>query len=343
MTPRITIVPGMTIRLVRNLDGGKRRALFGSVLAVAPVLPENLGTNGEPTLSVAMLDPRAIDIVQAGRADWHTAMERVTGVRHASHPEVLAGRTSLYYVDALPIDGGEIELDALNITDLSKPAYEIRETEPGKEATLHENGALHAVKVGDRYEVRDLDGNKVQEFDNLQIASSYIDAQQGPVLVRNLSPLVPDSQHTQAESYYKAKNTVNAVQAAEDDAARQDEAREALKKTSGDERGAGAWTENNDGKSYTLPQSGATATPLVPAGGETAPASPAATEPVETEPGKETGIGTEPVNELLVYPKDEKFYFGYKATDGHIDVAGPFDTYSEAREAKEAKEKEVTL
>ncbi len=95
---------------------GLPRIVYAAVLAVAPLLPENVGTNGEPTLTLAFLDapdPRAL-----GKVDWHEEFERQSGVRHASHPDVKNRMVSLAWLDVLPEAGQAVTVDEFAGTDI---------------------------------------------------------------------------------------------------------------------------------------------------------------------------------------------------------------------------------
>jgi hypothetical protein len=361
MTPETKLVAGSTLRIVRTLDGGTRRALYGQVLTIAPILPENLGTNGEPTVSVVLLDPQAINTNQLGKVDWHLALDRQTGVRHASHPDVVSGATSIYYTDVLPIGGEEIEMDALNLTDLTKPAFELKDTEEGNETTLYQAGDFHVVNVDGSFIVRTPDGKDVEDasFGNLIEATQYVDAHTKPAMVQNMAPLTPTVQTTQSESYARQKGTVNAVQAAEDAKVHQDEAdqakKEAFEKTSGNS-GSEDWTKDNDGLSYNLGGVGGNAGSTVPAkvAGVTHPDNAPLEGAAATAP---TALGLNGATEapvvgsaeefskaaetkpdeqkLAVFPKDGKFFVGYNENElPH----GPWDTWSDADEWRAAEQ-----
>lgn len=95
-------VPGSTVRAITSIGTGVPRAVFATVLSVSPILPENLGTDGEPTISLFFLDPTDFSPAALGKVDWHGELDRHVNVHHASHPEVVNKLVSLCWVDVLP-------------------------------------------------------------------------------------------------------------------------------------------------------------------------------------------------------------------------------------------------
>lgn len=101
---KLAPLPGRLVRVVSNIATGIPRAVYAHILSVSPILPEFVGPNGDPTLSIAFMDDP--DPRQLGKVDWHGEFERHVGVRHQSHPDVANKIVSLFWVDVLP-DAGE--------------------------------------------------------------------------------------------------------------------------------------------------------------------------------------------------------------------------------------------
>jgi hypothetical protein len=178
------------VRIVRTLNG-RRDAFFGIVIAVAAQLPENLGTQGEPTITAAVLDPLATDKDKLGKVDWYLALTRITGLRHLSHDDVQSGRESIGYVEVIPNDGGPIHLQGLNMDDLSKPAAEAAEPEDtvGTIVYINHNNGLEVFHGGENMFRVHFDGED-HDFTDLFSAKTFVDAK-APVGGYNMAPLTP--------------------------------------------------------------------------------------------------------------------------------------------------------
>jgi hypothetical protein len=178
------------VRIVRTLNG-RRDSFFGIVIAVAVQLPENLGTQGEPTITAAVLDPLATNKAKLGNVDWYLALTRITGLRHLSHADVQSGRESIAYVEVIPNDGGPIHLQGLNMDDLSKPAAEAAEPEStvGTIVYINHNNGLEVFHGGDNMFRVHFDGED-HDFTNLFSAQVFVDAQ-APSVGQNMAPLTP--------------------------------------------------------------------------------------------------------------------------------------------------------
>lgn len=112
MSTKLTPVPGSTVRIVTSIATGVPRALYAVCLSVSPILAENLGTDGEPTLSLAFMDDP--NYQKLGSADWHGELSRHVGVRHASHSDVELGKVSLFWVDVLPKADRAIDIGSID-------------------------------------------------------------------------------------------------------------------------------------------------------------------------------------------------------------------------------------
>lgn len=202
------ITPGQSVRVVQTGANG-RVALIGHVIGVAPIAPENLGTNGEPTITALILNPSPANISQLGRIDWHQALDRLAGLRHVSHPDVVAGRVSVCYVDTVDNPGSTVTLPALNLDDLSSPPAEVQGTQLGNEASLYESNGLHIVDIEGEFVTRYDDDEDFPDgrFRTLAEAKAFVDAKNAGVGI-HMGPLTPTVQHTQAESFRKAAEAV---------------------------------------------------------------------------------------------------------------------------------------
>lgn len=137
--------PGHAVRVVVNRTDGTRKVLLGHVLSVGTITPENVGTNGEPTITALVLDPTPGNISQLGRVDWHQALSRFVGLRHHSHDDVVSGRHSNCYIDSYDTDAMGYDL---NLEDSSTPVKEVRETAEGNEtagAPAEDHSAIRSV------------------------------------------------------------------------------------------------------------------------------------------------------------------------------------------------------
>lgn len=115
-TPRRP-VPGSLVRVVRAFGAGKSVELYAIVLTVAPSLPELVGSDGEPTITIAYANPKANPNI-LGSGNWHTAFDRVSNVAPASHAEVKSGARGIYWVDVLPDPGTAIAADSFATANL---------------------------------------------------------------------------------------------------------------------------------------------------------------------------------------------------------------------------------
>lgn len=92
--------PGSIVRVVTGFGAGTNRYAYAFVLGVSPKVDGTLGTNGEPSLTVAFPDPRMAGSL--GTINWHLGFRRTAAVPHISHPDAKAGRTGIYWVDTVP-------------------------------------------------------------------------------------------------------------------------------------------------------------------------------------------------------------------------------------------------
>lgn len=251
------IVPGATVRIVRRVivDGEPvNRALYGHVLTVAPSEPQHLGTSGEPTISVAFLDPHSVNLNQLGKVDWHQAFTREVGVRHASHADVQAGMVATYYLDALPNEVAEDEP--------AEPTYAPH--------IVYNNGPFHVTRTDvDSYEVVHSESNikfsrggdediHTYKFDNFESAKAFVDqlVKDTEPPVRDLSPLTPDAKHTFSESFKHKDEAVDAIEVQHVNIVAKPAVPVAVPlveetaKSSGDGLDACDWTENGNGTDY---------------------------------------------------------------------------------------------
>lgn len=183
------VLPGQPVRVVVQGANG-RVALVGHVLTVAPIVPENLGINGEPTITALVLTPTAANLAQLGRHDWYLALDRYTGLRHVSHPDVISGKVVTCYVDTIPVD--EIG-HGLNLDDLDQPILEPAPTKAGNEPVVHNNQGFKAFQMDGFVRVLDPDGDHVDDFQTLEDAKAHIESIAPAVQIRSVSPLTPDS------------------------------------------------------------------------------------------------------------------------------------------------------
>ena len=188
------------VRIVRTLNG-RRDAFFGIVIAIAPSTPENLGTQNEPTITAAALDPLATNTAQLGRIDWHQALTRFTGLRHISHADVQSGAESLAYIDVVPSGGEAIDLPDLNMDDLDEPAIETADPEDTTGNTVYRdpNNGLEVVHQGkDQYTV---EYNKETVTFSDQYSAQFFAKAQIPLVGQKMDPLVPKgTEKTQADA-----------------------------------------------------------------------------------------------------------------------------------------------
>jgi hypothetical protein len=111
-------VPGSTVRAVSRIGGGKARALFATVLTVAPTQDQ-----APPDLSIVFMDDPSLAAL--GKVDWHQQFNRHAGVHHASHPDVKNGLVSLCWTDTLP--PAEEVIDVLDLdVDLIFPPVNVQ-------------------------------------------------------------------------------------------------------------------------------------------------------------------------------------------------------------------------
>jgi hypothetical protein len=136
-------VPGHVVRVVVNNGDGTRKVLLGYVLSVGLILPTEVGTSGEPTITALVLDPTPANLKQLGRADWHQALTRLVGLRHYSHDDVVSGRQSSCYVDTMASE--DLGLD-LNLDDNTRPVKEIVESQYKiPDAPAQDHSAIRSV------------------------------------------------------------------------------------------------------------------------------------------------------------------------------------------------------
>jgi hypothetical protein len=124
-----SVKSGDLVRIVKSAGGGKTFACVAFVLTVSSHLPELLGGDGEPTLTVAFLNPQADPSTLTG-ANWTSAFERVAGVAHYTHAEAIAGKRGIYWVDNLPaeVSAADLEIDELPEIPSGTSAVFSRET-----------------------------------------------------------------------------------------------------------------------------------------------------------------------------------------------------------------------
>jgi hypothetical protein len=85
-----------------------RRAFFATVLSIQPSVPEDDGTNGEPTVTLGILTTK----------NGVPEFNRHPTVRHVSHDEVQMCATEYCYVEVLPSDGSPVHLQRLNMDNV---------------------------------------------------------------------------------------------------------------------------------------------------------------------------------------------------------------------------------
>jgi len=102
----LEVQPRSLVRIVRAIGPGKQVADFALVLTRALQDPETIGANGEQSLTIAYMDPMASPSI-LGSGSWHQALIRVPNVAHHTHPDVLAGKRGVYWVDAVSADTAE--------------------------------------------------------------------------------------------------------------------------------------------------------------------------------------------------------------------------------------------
>lgn len=218
---KLQVQPGQPVIVVTQ-SGGKRVALIGHIIAVASITPENLGTNGEPTITALVLNPTTANLAQLGRHDWHNALSRFTGLQHYSHPDVVSGRHTNCYIDTMPAENIGY---GLNLDNLDEPVREPVETYPGNEATHYQNGDMHVIKAGEVFHVVHApSGSKYKGegkdepitettaphgFGSLEEAKAFVDDAAEKITLHNLSPLAPNSlglsQHEAAQQQEMAQ------------------------------------------------------------------------------------------------------------------------------------------
>lgn len=104
-------VAGDVVRVVTSIGSGKPRGFYAYVLNVSALVPELVGTSGEPTISIVLLEPT--NILGLSRADWQQQLQRYVGVHHWSHPSAIKGLVNLVWVDVLPSAEGIIDKSPL--------------------------------------------------------------------------------------------------------------------------------------------------------------------------------------------------------------------------------------
>ena len=213
------------VRIVRTLNG-RRDAFFGIVIAVAQALPENLGTQNEPTITAAALDPLNTNTAQLGRVDWHQALTRFTGLRHISHSDVQAGKESMAYIDVVPSGGEEIDLPELNMDDLDEPAIETQDAEDTTGNVVYHDGnnGLDVVHVGENEFT--VEYNKdTHRFSDRFSAETFAKAQV-PEVGQKMDPLVPKG--TELSQSDAASGRIEMDQDKKNDPARLDVAKDKM-------------------------------------------------------------------------------------------------------------------
>lgn len=98
-----SVKAGDVVRIVNVIGADQHENLFAHVLTA-----RTAAEGDEPILSVAYMTPRH-DPAALGSSNWSSAFIRQAGVPHASHPEVAAGRHSVYWIDVLPSEWPDID------------------------------------------------------------------------------------------------------------------------------------------------------------------------------------------------------------------------------------------
>lgn len=167
-----------TVRAVHTA-GAIRRAFFATVLSVQPTLPEDIGTNGEPTVTLGFLDPTLLHMV--GGIEFHKAFRRQTTVRHVSHDEVQQAATEYCWTDVLPNDGGHIILPNLNMSNIDAPAAVAAEPEStiGTIVYINHKNGLEVFQGSETKFLVDNHG-EAHVFSDLFSAQAFVNAQPAP-------------------------------------------------------------------------------------------------------------------------------------------------------------------
>lgn len=163
-----------TVRVVRT-SGLLRSILFATVLSVQQPQAEELGTNGEPTITIGFIDSEGVK--HLGGPAWHNAYKRVTGVRHVSHIEAQEGKAEYCYTEVLPTDGGSIHLQRLNMDAEDGPAAEAEEAISTVGTIVyinHSNGVEVFHQDDDLFAVNY--GGELHKFSDLFSAKTFVDA-----------------------------------------------------------------------------------------------------------------------------------------------------------------------
>jgi hypothetical protein len=163
-----------TVRAVHTA-GAIRRAFFATVLSVQPSLPDDIGTNGEPTITIGFLDPAMLHMV--GGVGFGNAFRRITTVRHVSHDEVQTSAAEYCWTDLLPNDGGIIVIASLNMDDLNEPAAQPSEPEDtiGTIVYINHNNDLEVFHGGENMFRVHFEGEDF-DFSDLFSAKVFVDA-----------------------------------------------------------------------------------------------------------------------------------------------------------------------
>ena len=110
-----TVQVGSIVRAVTVIGPYRPRIVYATVLAINAA-PEHVGKHGHPSLTLAYLDNA--DHRRLGGIDWHSQLKREFGVRHITHEDVERRLTSVYWLDALPAPGEEVELERIRVEDV---------------------------------------------------------------------------------------------------------------------------------------------------------------------------------------------------------------------------------
>lgn len=112
-------IVGAVVRCASTIGGGAARSVYAYVISIAPIVPDFVGANGEPSIGIVYLDPGVAfkQKNKLGTSIWHEEITRASGVKHASHPDVVNGLESLYWLDVLPSAGEAISLPAADFDE----------------------------------------------------------------------------------------------------------------------------------------------------------------------------------------------------------------------------------
>lgn len=101
-TPQVGV--GSVVRCISTNGVDPASSHYAIVVSVAAPHEDLVGSKGEPALSLVSLNP---DVAskrgnKLGTSEWFTEFKRESGILHTSHPDVIDGKVSTFWVDALP-------------------------------------------------------------------------------------------------------------------------------------------------------------------------------------------------------------------------------------------------